>query len=250
RCDTSPTPLHGPDTSTARPIFGHDARSILSRSRRNKSTYGTGATNVLAWMSHPRLASSWRAHPCASQTVRRVSSSTSHDRPPSHPSYDSHVRLTSPTPSPAPSVSGVLQRSLHHVSRLPAAPAAISSARTPPAMRREPTYRSTARRMHCDVCTPSPHPVSLVTRAACDAGAPARRRRLRCVPVHPDSLPPIAPRWSQPTSAVHRKSRCATPASAASAPLQPRPLPRLPALCDPSLENSARTRSTLGYRPP
>ncbi|KAJ6601862.1 hypothetical protein DFH09DRAFT_1125977 [Mycena vulgaris] len=190
------------------PIFGRDARSILSRPRRNKYTYGTGATD----------ASSWRAHPCASQAARRVSSSTGHDHPPSHPSYDSHVRLTSPTPSSALSVSGVLQRSLHHVSRLPAAPAAISSTRTPPAMRREP------------------------------------KRRLRCVPAHSDSLPPMPPHRSQPTSAVHRKQRCATPApypvSAASVPRQPRPLPRLPALCDPPLQNSARTRSTLGHRPP
>ncbi|KAJ6601879.1 hypothetical protein DFH09DRAFT_1126023 [Mycena vulgaris] len=202
------------------PIFGRDARSILSRPRRNKYTYGTGATDVLAWMRP--LASSWRAHPCASQAARRVSSSTGHDHPPSHPSYDSHVRLTSPTPSSALSVSGVLQRSLHHVSRLPATPAAISSTRTPPAMRREPKYRL---QIAPDALRP------------CDAGAPARRRRLRC-----------------PTSAVHHKSRCATPApypvSAASVPPQLRPLPRLPTLCDPPLQNSARTRSTLGHRPP
>ncbi|KAJ6529572.1 hypothetical protein DFH09DRAFT_1185056 [Mycena vulgaris] len=227
RCDASPTPLHGPDTSTAQ-----------SHLRPRRPLYSVPPQGYHC-RRHAILASSWRAHPCASQAARRVSSSTGHDRPPSHPSYDSHVRLTSPTPSSAASVSGVLQRSLHHVPRLPAAPAAISSARTPPAMRREPTYR-----LHTapDALRP------------CDAGAPARRRRLHCVPAHPDSLPSIPPRRSQPTSAVHRKPRCATsapyPVSAASVPLQPRPLPRLPALCDPPLQNSARTRSTLGHRPP
>ncbi|KAJ7831254.1 hypothetical protein B0H13DRAFT_2371556 [Mycena leptocephala] len=54
--------------------------------------------------------------------------------------------------------------------------------------------RSTTRRR-----TPSPHPVPLATRAACDAGAPTCRCRLRRIPVHPNSLSPIQPRRSQPT---------------------------------------------------
>ncbi|KAJ7844826.1 hypothetical protein B0H13DRAFT_2676082 [Mycena leptocephala] len=134
--------------------------------------------------------------------------------------------------------------SLHHVSRLPVAPAAVSSTRTPRAMCGEPTYP-----LHtlpyvlrdCDVApnalyrsgrcatptrsTPprciSSHPALLAAGAPFDAGAPARRRR---VFVHPDSLP-LNP---QPMPAAHRRSRCAPPAPypapTVSVLLQPRRL--------------------------